>query len=152
MRILAEKLKASWASPLPVELCRTVAGFLVRECAVVTAQALARIGGGADSVVDLSREVCVRYVMIDGIRYISSLRNSSCSATDAGETLLIDVQNASNFRDIHIGEDHLGIREVKVSSCGTNASKSDLRTVGLWWRRLSESCDNTTVRTRSDVG
>ncbi len=151
LRILMERLKASWAKRLPDELCRIIAGFLVRECAVITAQELANEDGEIDSVVDLSHDVYVHYVMIDGIRYIRSLRNSSRSATKPGETLLLGAQTARNIRNIYIGEDHLGIREVRLSSSSTIESKSDLRIAGLWWKQLSEPCGISKIKTRIDV-
>jgi len=132
LRILVERLKASWAKRLPDELCRIIAGFLVQECVVITAQELANEDGEIDSVVDLSHDVYVHYVMIDGIRYIRSPRNSSRSATKPGETLLLSAQTARNIRNIYIREDHLGIREVRLSSSSTIESKSDLRIAGLW--------------------
>ena len=146
LQILAERLKAFWAKRLPDELCRIIAGFLVRECAVITAQELADQNSAANSAIDLSHDVYIRYVMIDGIRYIGSLRNSSRSAVEPGEKLLLDAQVARNIRNIYIGEDHLGIRQVLFSSFS-----HDLSTPGLWWRELSRPCGISEIRTRTDV-
>ena len=151
LQILAQRLKATWTKLLPAELCRMIAGFLIRECAVITAQALADQNSMNNCFVDLSRDVYTRYVMIDGIRYIGSLRNSSRSAVEPGERLLLDAQIARNIRNIHIGEDHLGIRQVQFSSSGNVSSWSDLRIPGLWWRQLSEPRGISMIETRSDV-
>ncbi len=50
--------------------------FLVRESAVVTAQAQS-LDPAADSYVDLSQNVYAIFTAIDGVRYVKHLRNSS---------------------------------------------------------------------------
>ena len=151
LQVLTERLKAFWAKRLPDELCRIIASFLVRECAVVTTQELVDKNSATDSVVDLSNDVYIRYVMIDGIRYIRSLRNSSRSAVEPGEKLLLDAQVARNVRNIYIGEDHLGIRQILFSSFSFVSSRHDLGTPGLWWTEHSEPCGISKIRTRTDV-
>ncbi|RDL36813.1 uncharacterized protein BP5553_06165 [Venustampulla echinocandica] len=150
LRILAERLKASWAKGLPDELCQIIAGFLVRECAVITAQELADQDSTTNSIVDLSHNVYVRYVMIDDIRYIGSLRSSSPSEVKAGERLLLHAQTIGTTLNVYIGEDHLGIRQLQLSSPSNALSRSDLSTPGLWWRKLSEPCGFSKVGIRTD--
>jgi hypothetical protein len=147
LHILTKRLRVSWTKGLPDEICWMIAGYLIRECAIITAQELANEDSASDSVIDLSHDVYVRYIMIEGIRYIRSLRNSARSTPKLGETLLLESQNSSNIRNVYIGEDHLGIRQIQLSS----SYKSGLRIPGLWWRQLSESCCISKIRTRTDV-
>ncbi len=150
LRILTEKVKVSWVRGLPDELCQIIAGFLVRECAVITAEELANQNSVDNSVLDLSQDVYGRYVVIDGVRYIKSLRNASGSIAEPGEELLLDTHMVHNIRNIHIGEDHLGVRHVQFSP-SMNVSRSHLSIPGLWWRQLSESCGISKIPTRTDV-
>jgi len=147
LRILTKRLKVSWTKGLPYEICWMIAGYLIRECAVITAQELANEDSASTSVIDLSCNLYVRYIMIEGIRYIQSLRSSNCSTPTPGETRLLVSQHSNDIRNVYIGEDHLGIRQIQLRS----SSKSRLRITGLWWRQLSESCCISKIRTRTDV-
>lgn len=152
LQILTERVKVFWTKGLPDELCRMIAGFLIREAAVVTAQELANQESVSNSILDLSQDVYVRYIRIDGIRYVRSLRNASRPAVEPGEELLLDAQTARNIRNIHIGEDHLGIRHVQIPPSGNVSSKPELSLPGLWWRQLSELGGISKLSTKTDVG
>lgn len=145
---------ASWAKALPYDVCRMIARLLVRECAVITTQELADQESATctDSVVELSHNVYVRYVMMDGIRYIAGLRSSPRSAIKAGETLLFSPQTTGNIRNLYIGEDHLGIRQLQSYSSSNASSRLDFGAPGLWWRELPEPCRFQKLRMRTDVG
>ncbi|CAD6456659.1 127314ca-dd94-4fbc-9c12-f5e5b2e313b3 [Sclerotinia trifoliorum] len=143
LHILAKRLMASWTKRLSDELCWMIAGHLIRECAIIIVQELANEDSANDSIIDLSRNVYVRYIMIEGTRYIRSLRNSTQSMSKPGETLLLESQNSSDVRNVYIGEDHLGIRQIQLSS----SSKS---IPGLWWRQFSKSYCICKIRTRTD--
>ncbi|TAQ88178.1 hypothetical protein B7494_g3492 [Chlorociboria aeruginascens] len=147
LRILTKRLSVSWTKGLPDDICWMIAGHLIRECAIITAQELANEDSASDSIIDLSHDVYVRHIMIEGIRYIRSLRNSAQSTPKQGETLLLESPNSSDVRNVYIGMDHLGIRHIQLSS----SSKSRLRIPGLWWRKLSESsCCSSKMRTITD--
>jgi hypothetical protein len=146
LHILTGRLGVSWTKGLPDEICWIIARHLVRECAVITAQELP-IEEASDSVIDFSLDVYARHVVIEGIRYIRCLRNSAQSTPEVGETLLLKGQSSGDVRNVYIGEDHLGIRQIKLFS----SSKPSVRTPSLWWRQLSGSCCVSTFRTKTDV-
>jgi hypothetical protein len=67
-------------------------------------------------LIPLSSDVCIRHVIIEGVRYISYLRNSSRSAAEPAEELLLNAQVARTIRSIIIGDDDPGIRQALFSS------------------------------------
>ncbi|PQE33521.1 hypothetical protein CJF32_00003384 [Rutstroemia sp. NJR-2017a WRK4] len=146
LHILTGRLRDTWTKGLPDEICWMIAGHLVRECAVITAQELPN-EEPSDSAIDFSHDVYARHIVIEGIRYIRCLRNSAQSTPEVGETLLLKGQSSGDFRNVYIGEDHLGIRHIQLFS----SSKPSVRTPGLWWRQLSEPCCDSTFRTKTDV-
>ncbi|KAF8854774.1 hypothetical protein BDZ45DRAFT_758324 [Acephala macrosclerotiorum] len=113
-----------------------IAGFLVRECAIITAQELANQNSSTNSVLDFSQDVYIRYIVIDGIRYIKSLRNAFRPTVEPGEELLLNAQIARNIRNVYIGEDHLGIRHIQISSSGN--------------KQFFEPCGISNISTRTD--
>jgi hypothetical protein len=73
LHILTARLSVSWTKELPDEICWMIAGYPIRECAVITAQELANEESESDSVVDYSRDVYAHHIVIEGIRYIRCL-------------------------------------------------------------------------------
>jgi len=144
LRILTRRLSVSWTIGLPDEICQMIAGYLIRECATVTAQELANKDSPDNSIINLSHDVYVRYITIEGIRYIYSLRNATQSTIIRGETLLLDSQKAREAWSVHVAEDHLGIRYIQTSP----SPKS--RLPGLWWRKLSGP-QSRCILTKTDV-
>ncbi len=140
---LAAKLRASgWFSLhlLPGEVLLAIAGLLVRECAVVTAQAQ------DDAVileysVDLSREIYAQYRLVDGVRYLRSLRNHRAPDDEEAEKIF-DAR-----KDVHkilIAEDHRGIRLIRFLSSDAQIPASGPME-GVFWRDLSNSSNALTV-------
>src|SRR6266699_2573708 len=121
------------------------ASFLVRESAVVTAQAQS-LDPAADSHVDLSQNVYAIFTAIDGVRYVKHLRNSSRIGADEREQylLVLDVRRQGTVRKVVIAEDHLGIRRVQFISvnmvCGSGLIP------GAWWREISRPDGITELR------
>ncbi len=135
-----------------------IAEFLVRECAVVTAQEQTLGSAVSDCLVDLSRNVYVRYHVVDGFRYIKSLQNSQ-SGTDKEEQLVYNVRKTGTASKIVIAEDHLGIRLVHFSSNKATGrlkgpdiipSQSD-HLPSTWWRTISRPGGITKIRAKFDV-
>lgn len=81
--VLRLRNKYGW---LPTEIWLMIAGYLVHECAISTMQELWRTrgirqdfhrapGNSYHTIIDMSLDVWVRYIHIDGIRYIAELSN-----------------------------------------------------------------------------
>jgi hypothetical protein len=101
-----------------------VARQLVRECALITAEAPATEDNVSDAVVNLSHEVYVRYIMMEVTRYIRSVRNSNRLGPRPAETVLLANQTSGDARQIWIGEDHIGILHThKIWSMVETASR-----------------------------
>ncbi|KAJ2988537.1 hypothetical protein NUW58_g3920 [Xylaria curta] len=70
------RLKFGLLRRIPLELCQVIAGYLVRECAIVTHQELARDIHPSDFTIDLSQDVYATYKRIEGVVYVQSLHNT----------------------------------------------------------------------------
>lgn len=131
-----------------------IAGFLVRECAVVTAQEQTLETAMCGSLFDLSHNVYTRYRVVDGVRYVASLQNSR-SGTRNEEELLFDAQNNGMVRKLIIVEDHLGVRLVHFSSEIATGQVERHGTPGhlprAWWRAIHRPGGFTKIRAKGDV-
>lgn len=152
LRTLAAKLKRGSLNQLSRELCHMVAGYLVHECAVVTAQELALNLCASGCSIDLSRDVYASYVNIDGIPYIQCLRNSPCSGREARGERLFESGQARLVRRIYVGYDYVGVRHILFVSCKDElAAYSTLYTRRLWWRELVRDDGIMEVTAKTDV-
>ncbi|KAL8282738.1 hypothetical protein RB597_010128 [Gaeumannomyces tritici] len=134
----ANKLKLGPLKQLPMETCDMVAGYLVRECAIVTSQELALSDNSIDSLVELSRDIYARYVSIEGIPYIQALYNASPSEASPSESEGLRVFKARRgcvVRSIYVKYDHLGIRGVHFDLPRDGPLYSSA--CGVWWTELS---------------
>jgi hypothetical protein len=53
-----------------------IAGLLVRECAVITAEEQSLGTNVSDMTVDLTQDVYISYTIVDGVRYVKSIDNT----------------------------------------------------------------------------
>ncbi|KAL6360665.1 hypothetical protein LRP88_06372 [Fusarium phalaenopsidis] len=86
-----------------------IASYLVRESAMITAKNQSMFIQASDITVDLSKDVYASYSVVDGVRYIKSLRNIDTNQ-DGEYHLVLDAKKKNYVDKIRICEDHLGIR------------------------------------------
>lgn len=146
---LATKLNICTLSQLPQELCYMVAGYLVRQCATLTAQELALDVCATDSLVDLSRDVYAQCVRIEGVLYVQSLYNTTSSEVRRGEVRVFKAHQGRVVRSIHIRYDYLGIRGIWFTL--PNNDLSHFPVCGVWWTELSREGGILQVATKTDV-
>ena len=142
-----------------------IAGYLVQECAISTLQELWRTreirqsfnhtpGDAYHTIIDMSLDVWVRYIHIDGIRYIAELSNQD---DRSGHMSLLSTvrmfRRESRVKTIYILENHLGIRQVifTTSTRSTKLPTLDNAELGVWWRTLSASTQFTEMEATFDV-
>ncbi|KAH8891427.1 hypothetical protein GQ53DRAFT_841379 [Thozetella sp. PMI_491] len=151
---------------LPHELMVMIATFLVRECAIVSAQESSDGATVADLDVDLSQNVYVQYELIDGVRYVRTLQNRSpIRATGQNEVLwnllnrkLLDGRVHNEGGTAFYAWDHLGIRAIRIAlnSSGEDAAGAqagdDEIAPGAWWRQITWPAGTTKLRCKSNGG
>ncbi|KAF6822900.1 hypothetical protein CPLU01_11721 [Colletotrichum plurivorum] len=120
-RLLALKLNDLLQIWLPPEILTPIAGLLVRECAIVTSEEQSLGKGASDTSIDLSSDVYESYHVVDGVRYIRSLFNSTSKVSEDEHHVLARKAGQPVVHKIWIAEDHRGIRDVLVS--GDTASE-----------------------------
>ncbi|KAH7169755.1 uncharacterized protein B0J16DRAFT_276889 [Fusarium flagelliforme] len=148
--LLAPKLNEVLPVRLPPEVLTTIAGLLVHECAMITAEEQSLENTVSEILVDLSCDVYANYHAVDGVRYVKSLRNSR-SETGEEDYHLLDVGENRSVRKIWIAEDHRGIRFAKFSS--SDAPLSGPGPIARsWWREISMPSEITTIKVKTDVG
>lgn len=159
---LARKLQpaTTWPRELSTELWDMVAGLLLEECAVLTAQEqMHRRNNTKDSILDLTQPIHVSYVKVDGRTYVKSLRNTAGIKTKGEISFILpspimqdrDVDGHKG-KDIFMAEDHLGIRQIVFVSpkhrdnwCCTHPNA-----LGAWWKHISWDDMPSTLTIRSD--
>ncbi len=123
---------------LPLELWLQVAGELVRECAISTAQTLWQHRSSADRQVDIELGVWASYVCIDGVRYIADLSNAVDSRSSSA--MILHVCKTSEINVVYSLEDHLGIRRLVFASQEDTAKPPSFpgsgKMNGLWWQTI----------------
>lgn len=75
------------------ELWLMIATYLVRECAVVTAQVQTQEHTATDFFVDLFLDVHAHYITVEGVRYVK---------------LLLDALKAGTIQKLYVTKDHVG--------------------------------------------
>ncbi|KAF4338449.1 hypothetical protein FBEOM_7718 [Fusarium beomiforme] len=130
---------------LPNQILTVIAGILIRLCASVTAQERT-LGTEASKVsVDLLRHVYVTYTVVEGVRYVKSISNSS--STQHQDSLALSSGQA--ISKIWIAEDYRGIRFVKF--CSANMQLSGPTPIKeSWWRSISSPCNIGRINAQTD--
>jgi len=148
-RLLAPKLRDELQIRLPAEILMTIAGFLVRECAVITTETQSLGTDVSDMTVDLTQDVYVSYTTIEGLRYVKSIRNTAPKLCNGDRTRLLNKQGEP-VGMIWVAEDYRGIRFVKF--CPADASLAGPTPIEKsWWRTISTPRDIDKITIRFDV-
>lgn len=142
---LAKELHTKrWPRYLAIELWHIIAGFLTREYAILVSQRLEYCLSKhslSNSLLDMSLNIFVRFVKIEGAYYIQELRNT----TGTGFELLFDSTKAAYTQCIDIAEDHIGVQRVLFVS---SSDKPDLEySSNLWWTQLPILASTLEVKT-----
>ncbi|KAL9574036.1 hypothetical protein ACKAV7_001812 [Fusarium commune] len=127
-RLLAPKLRDELQIRLAAETLMAIAGLLVRECAVITAEEQSLGVNVSDMTVDLTQDVYISYTTVDGVRYVKSI----------GNTL-------SKF----CNEDHPGLLSKQGEPVGASLA-GPTPIVKSWWRHISTPCDVKNITIKSD--
>ncbi|RSL46591.1 hypothetical protein CEP51_015908 [Fusarium floridanum] len=146
-RLLAPKLNHVLQMRLPPEILTTIAGLLVRECAVITSEEQSLGKNASNTLVDLSRDVYASYYVVDGVRYATGLSNSIDDLSEDKHHVLVRKAGQSMHK-IWIAEDHRGIRCVRF--CSSDAILPAPTPIARsWWRYISASdgIEEITVKT-----
>lgn len=126
---------------LSTEIWYKISAFLVKEYAVIKAEEISeKLSNKTSTILDLSSNVYIRFIVINRIRYVFHLSNSA----DPGSELLFNAERIPAIQRVDIGEDHLGVRQLLFNQ-GSGSSIP-----GLWWRHVSRSKD-LRVRVVRDV-
>lgn len=151
-RTLARKLGSGVLAAMPEELCLMVAEHLVRECAITTCQELTSYSGGRDTDVDLTSDVYVTYVSVEGIHYVQSLDNEPRKRGGGKVELLFDSKRQGAVQKAYVAYDHLGIRDIFLDTPPKDGPPpSSPVTRGVWWERLGKGSRPLRLTTRTDV-
>lgn len=148
--LLAPKLNDVLQVRLPPEILTTIAGLLVRECAIITSEEESLGKSVSDTLIDLSRDVYASYHVVDGVRYATSLANSTSEMSEDEHHVLVRKAGHSVHK-IWIAEDHRGIRCVKFcSSDGVLPGPTPI--ARSWWRSISAPHGIGEITVKTDVG
>uniref|UniRef100_A0A0B7KH90 Uncharacterized protein n=2 Tax=Bionectria ochroleuca TaxID=29856 RepID=A0A0B7KH90_BIOOC len=110
---------------LPTEIWRMIAAYLSREYAITSLWTTPYRG---ESTVVLSEDIWATHVWVDGVAYVSSLSHDP--SPDAKH--IFEPGPKRENLSFYIMEDHLGIRQVHISSTPPAVYNSSDRSV--WWR------------------
>lgn len=132
---------------LPNEILAMIAGLLVHECAVVSAQnqALRETGSGclpSEFLLDLTSNVYAQFCKIDGVAYIKHMGNSQIRSDGI---LLLNAQKHGAVRRVFVAQDHLGVRSVRFSN------RMPAALPGVWWKEISGQDRLAEVAVTTDV-
>ncbi|UPK91161.1 hypothetical protein LCI18_002096 [Fusarium solani-melongenae] len=105
VRFRLQQALQSNVARLPTEVWDSVAKHLVCEFIIA---AIPPLGSKTVFTIDPREAVWVKYVDIDGVKYVKSVSNEQ----RPGDRLLWDKPKSPTEHVIHIGEDHLGIKEI----------------------------------------
>lgn len=153
--LLAPKIYDLLPVKFPSEITTMISSHLVSESAMVTAENQSVSSQASDIIVDLSVDVYASYSVLDGVRYVKSLRND---VDETGEYhRVLNVEQQSTVSMVRICEDHLGIRLVQFLPLTSLSSKAPV--VEGWWRDVSPSrlsgnaprANFSAIRVESDV-
>lgn len=132
-----------------MELWFDVAMRLIRECAVVTSRLVeSRLTPNSPYWVELSRDIYVTLITMDGISYVQGLSNTRDTTT---AHLAWRAKASSVPVEVYVAEDHFGIRGLLldwIQERGRPATRDAVG--GVWWTRLSTSSSGK-LQVYSDV-
>ncbi len=157
--IAAVKLHQSDLTPkIPLEIWHIIAKDLAREYATIAAQTQHLSHDKTENHdIDLSQPVYASYVKVDGKVYVRDLFNADEEDNDCSSAICIFVPASEaaepTHSDMHIAEDHLGIRKVSFVASTTRDAWCNTQdaVLGVWWRRISLVDTCTTISIQSDV-
>ncbi|KAF5586805.1 uncharacterized protein FSUBG_12016 [Fusarium subglutinans] len=146
--LLAPKLRDQLQIRLPPETLMTIAGYLVRECAAITAEEQSLGTEVSDTTVEISRDIYVNYTAVDGVRYVKTLCNTASNFGDQDYNRLRRKMDKP-VDQIWIAEDHRGIRSVIF--CGADSPLvGPTPIMKSWWRVLTTSNATKEIAIKSD--
>ena len=148
-QMLAVKLKLGVLNQLPLEICRKIAGYLVRQYVVAKAQELVSGVRTPDSLVRLSHDVYAQHVIIEGISYVQSLSNTP-PPHSRNKVRVFRAQEGHVVQRIYIRYDHIGIRGVSFF-LPEGDSSLPLESDGVWWTELFCEGGIPQVTVKTDV-
>ncbi|KAK7422273.1 hypothetical protein QQZ08_009579 [Neonectria magnoliae] len=129
LHVVSCSLYKEYGKTLPVEVCQMIAADLVPEYTVMT---LPVIRGDATCTVDVSKDVWVTYVEIQGINYVNTMSNRP----SPGAQLVWNATPIPLDGFFYVLEDHLGIRRVTsgvgTPLCGERDKSTRWRTIPFW--------------------
>ncbi|KAF4426698.1 hypothetical protein F53441_14094 [Fusarium austroafricanum] len=147
-----------WRRELPTELWAMVAGFLLQDCATLTAQE--QVDGcnsdsAADITLDLNQPVYATYVKIDGRPYIKALGHEAQNKTKMEISIRLStpiIQEGNANRDIFVAEDHLGIRRIffVLPKHVEQWCRAPPSVPGAWWKHLPQCNIPSTMVFKTD--
>ncbi|KAI1771145.1 hypothetical protein F4818DRAFT_430286 [Hypoxylon cercidicola] len=142
---LASDLILSRHHYIPPELRQMIAQPLLREYAVLKAASyLHKLRRPRDICVDLLTKVWACYTEFEGITYISDLTNRP---GDGYEVIFVP-DLAQRIDCMYMSEDHLGVRQIRFSSCGQVPPATP--SLGVWWSTLQTASSNLKVLGKTD--
>lgn len=136
--LLAENLKKEkWPMALPNEVWQMIAGYLVREAAIITEGEKCSSPLMPNTIVDLHYDVYAEYTMFEGKRYLKAIGN--CSKENAhGRPLIHRGQDFENVREVYSLDDHRGIRDIIfITDKERQLSNASLVPSGTWLMKIS---------------
>lgn len=137
-KILAKKLKADLLSRFPAEICSQVAKYLVREAAVFSRQEISQDAVPRHVEVDLSKDIYVSYIVVEGVRYIKFVYNAA-DDNEKNEGIRVWKGREKSEVVLDIAYDHFGVRDLDFRLPGdesTHPLRDTLETHGTWWTSL----------------
>ncbi|KAJ9156693.1 hypothetical protein NKR23_g1001 [Pleurostoma richardsiae] len=152
-----------WPRPLPYEAWNQIASYLLPEFAAVKlADRISRgqrdlpsndWGFAEESFIDLTLDVWACHVELDGLSYISRLRNQRPGVQfppRKGEVLLSKgIEYIAASSRIWIEENHLGIKQIRFGLATSYPPPESVQTTGGWWKSIPVH-GMPWYRTRSD--
>ncbi|OTB04404.1 hypothetical protein M426DRAFT_261938 [Hypoxylon sp. CI-4A] len=130
-------LRDPWVGRLPNEICRMIAGYLVREFALVSVQQQSSDNGSRqktkNTIEDFRDDVYVTHILYEGKRYIHSISRTGGD----GKTLIWKGGEGRVLRKVRQARDHLGIRHLELLSEDEQDAPSPWSAVaGMRWKTI----------------
>lgn len=136
--ILGEELftalsqRQDWPKPLPTEIWLIIAGYLTQEFYASKAGRLVdTLSASSETMLDLSSNICIKYGIIEGNRYITSIYNPPVSYT------ILKERDAPLTRRLNVAGVYLGVRLFYFEPADNHPPSVD---PDLWWCQIPPSC------------
>ncbi|KAF5020171.1 hypothetical protein F66182_7811 [Fusarium sp. NRRL 66182] len=150
---------SKWPRELPAELWHMVAGYLLEDCATLTAQEqVYDCDNTGESELDLTRSVFASFVKVDGLYYVKDLHNTAEASTGMqtcvlpAATMLANQEKKQADKDLFVAQDHLGIRRfvfVSAKHC-EEWCRNPPNVPGAWWKHIPCQAMSATVCIKRD--